>query len=154
MLQRISGQNWEVAGKWQMLMKGITNSVIPIKSCNYKCLRSNNNIITFCCTDEYFCTKIDGCSFVCCCAVLSHVWLCAAQWTVALQDHLPTEFSRQKYWSRLPFPPSEDLLYLAIKPTSVASPSFAGKYFLPLVLPNQAKDLLRNNCDFVYVLAL
>ena len=35
----------------------------------------------------------------------SRVWLCATPWTVAHQTPLSTEFSRQEYWSRLPFPP-------------------------------------------------
>ena len=34
---------------------------------------------------------------------LSHVWLFVALWTVACQVPLSMEFSRQEYWSRLPF---------------------------------------------------
>ena len=34
----------------------------------------------------------------------SHVRLCATPWTAALQAPLSTEFSRQAYWSGLPFP--------------------------------------------------
>ena len=33
------------------------------------------------------------------------------------------EFSRQEYWSRLPFPPLGDLPNLEIQPTSPASPA-------------------------------
>ena len=33
----------------------------------------------------------------------SHVRLCATLWTAALQAPLSTGFSRQEYWSRLPF---------------------------------------------------
>ena len=33
----------------------------------------------------------------------SRVWLCATLWTAALQAPLSTGFSRQEYWSRLPF---------------------------------------------------
>ena len=36
--------------------------------------------------------------------VLSHVWLFAPPWTVALQAPLSLEFFREKYWSGLPFP--------------------------------------------------
>jgi len=32
-------------------------------------------------------------------------------------------FSRQEYWSRLPFPPPGDLLKLEIEPTSPVSPA-------------------------------
>ena len=41
--------------------------------------------------------------------VLSHVWLFAALWTVAHQVFCPWDFSRQKYWSGLPFqnPPGD-----------------------------------------------
>ena len=39
------------------------------------------------------------------------------------------EFSRQGYWSRLPFPPPGDLLNPVIKPTSLASPALAGWFF-------------------------
>ena len=37
----------------------------------------------------------------------SHVWLFA--WTVVLQAPLSMEFSRQEYWSGLPWPPPGDL---------------------------------------------
>ena len=36
--------------------------------------------------------------------LLSLVWLFATPWTVTFQAPLSMEFSRQKYWSRLPFP--------------------------------------------------
>ena len=39
-----------------------------------------------------------------CAQLLSHVWLFAATQTVACQAPLPMEFSRQGYWSGLPFP--------------------------------------------------
>ena len=46
--------------------------------------------------------------------MLRNVWLFAAQWTVACQTS--TEFSRQEYWSGLPFPTPGDLLNSGIKP--------------------------------------
>ena len=43
--------------------------------------------------------------YVCMCVcVFSHVWLFGTPWTVACQVSLSMEFSRQKYWSGLPFP--------------------------------------------------
>ena len=42
---------------------------------------------------------------------LSHVWLFATPWTVAYQDPLSIEFSRQEYWSGLPFPSPEESVY-------------------------------------------
>jgi len=41
-------------------------------------------------------------------------------WTIACQAPLPMEFSRQEYWSGLPFPPPGVLLDLGIKPGSPA----------------------------------
>ena len=42
--------------------------------------------------------------------------LCAIPWTVAHQAPLTMEFSRQEYWSRLPFPSPGDLPDPGIKP--------------------------------------
>ena len=56
--------------------------------------------------------------------VLSHSPF-ATLWTVAHQIPLPMKFSRQEYWSGLPFPTSGDLPDLRIKPTSLASPALA-----------------------------
>ena len=39
-----------------------------------------------------------------CVCVLSHVQLFATPWTIACQASLSMEFSRQEYWSGLPFP--------------------------------------------------
>ena len=39
----------------------------------------------------------------------SHVWLFVTQWTVARQAPLPMGFSRQAYWSGLPFPSPEGI---------------------------------------------
>ena len=49
---------------------------------------------------------------------LSHVRLFATPWTVAYQAPLSMEFSRQEYWSGLPFPSPEDLLDPRVKPGS------------------------------------
>ena len=38
-------------------------------------------------------------------------------------------FSRQEYWSRLPFPSPGDLPDPGIKPTSLESPALAGEFF-------------------------
>ena len=50
----------------------------------------------------------------------SRVCLFATPWTVAHQALLSMEFSRQEYWSGLPFPPPEDLPDPGIEPTSLA----------------------------------
>jgi len=38
-------------------------------------------------------------------------------------------FSRQEYWSRLPFPIPGDLPNRGIKPMSLTSPALAGRFF-------------------------
>ena len=43
-------------------------------------------------------------SIVTYCYLLSRVWLFATSWTVACQVPLSMGFSRQEYWSGLPFP--------------------------------------------------
>ena len=48
----------------------------------------------------------------------SHVRLFMTPWTVALQAPLSMGFSRQEYWSGLPFPPG-DLPDLWIKPMTL-----------------------------------
>ena len=53
---------------------------------------------------------------VCVCA-LSHVRLCTTLWTVACQVSLSMEFSRQEYWSGLPFLTPRDFpLTLGLNP--------------------------------------
>ena len=54
----------------------------------------------------------------------------ATPWTVACQAPGSTEFSRQEYWSGLPFPTPGDLPDQGIKPKSLASPALAGRIFI------------------------
>ena len=58
--------------------------------------------------------------------VLSHVQLFVTPCTVAHQAPLSMEFSRQEYWSALPFASPGDLPYPGIKPES---PILAGRFF-------------------------
>ena len=44
-------------------------------------------------------------------------------WTIAHQALLSVEFSRQEYWSGLPFPPLGDLLNPGIEAVSPVSPA-------------------------------
>ena len=55
----------------------------------------------------------------------SHVRLYVAPRTVALQAPPPMGFSRQEYWSGLPFPPPGDLPDSGIEPSS---PAWAGRF--------------------------
>ena len=50
----------------------------------------------------------------------------ATLWTVAHQATLSMGFSRQEYWSGLPFPSPEDLPDPVIKPVS---PALVGRFF-------------------------
>ena len=52
--------------------------------------------------------------------LLSCVQLFATLWTVAHQAPLPTGFSRQEYWSGVPFPSPGDLPNPGIEPRSPA----------------------------------
>ena len=47
--------------------------------------------------------------------MLSHVWFFVTPWTVAHQAPLSMEYSRQEYWSGLPFPSPGDLPHPGIK---------------------------------------
>ena len=58
--------------------------------------------------------------------LLSHVQLFETPWTVAHQAPLSMGFTKQDYWSELPFPSPEYLLDLWIKPMS---PALAGRFF-------------------------
>ena len=58
--------------------------------------------------------------------LLSCVQLCVIPWTVAHKAPLSMRFSRQEYWSRLPFPSPGDIPDPEIKP---ASPALAGRFF-------------------------
>ena len=61
--------------------------------------------------------------------MLSHVQLFVTSWTVAHQARLSMGFSKQKYWSGLSFPSPRDLPEPGIKLMSLASPTFAGRFF-------------------------
>ena len=49
--------------------------------------------------------------------------------TLTCQAPLSVGFSRQEYWSELPFPPPGDLPNPGIKPASLMSPALAGGFF-------------------------
>ena len=69
--------------------------------------------------------------------ILSHfspVRLCGTLGTAACQAPLSMGFSRQEYWSGLPFPSPADLPDLGIKPESVMSPPLAGGFFITSAL--------------------
>ena len=78
----------------------------------------------------YVCVCVCVCVYVCVCVSPVSTWsdglvarscqTLATLWTVALQGPLSMEFSRQKYWSGLPFSSSGDLPNPGIEPRSPA----------------------------------
>ena len=77
-------------------------------------IRFQQVCLTECFSRVYMCV----CVCVCVCVLLSHVRLFATPWAVARQPPLSMGFSRQGYWSELPFPSPEDLPDPGIKPWS------------------------------------
>ena len=66
-----------------------------------------------------------------CMSMLSCVWLFVTWQTVARQGPLSVGFSRQEFWSGLPFPSQGDLPKPGTEPASLASPALAGGFFTP-----------------------
>ena len=60
---------------------------------------------------------------------LSRVRLFATLWTIAHQVPLSMRFSRQEYWSGLPYPPPGGLPHQETEPRSLTSPALAGGFF-------------------------
>ena len=61
--------------------------------------------------------------------MLSHVQLFETPRTLDRQAPLSLGFSRQEYWSGMPFPPPGDLPNSEIEPESLAAPALAGRFF-------------------------
>ena len=68
--------------------------------------------------------------------MLSHVQLFSIPWTVALQAPLSMGFSRQEYWSGVPFLLPGDLSDPGIQTASLASPALAGGFFILTTEPS------------------
>ena len=81
-------------------------SMTMIKKITVKYIKRNNNLTHFCC-----------------------VWLFMMPWTLAHQVFLSMGFSRQEYWTGLPFPPPGDLLDPGNKPEFLTSHALAGRFF-------------------------
>ena len=93
-----------------------------------------------CCCSQLMPLCVCECVCVCACLYLSHVQLLVIPWTVAHQALLAMEFSRQKFWSGLPFPSPADLPDPGIEPGSsvlqVDSLHQANACLLPCALSN------------------
>ena len=66
------------------------------------------------------------CLIVCCCSVAKLCLTLCNPWTVAHQPPLSMGFSRQEYWSGLPFPSPEDFPHPGMEP---AFPALIGGFF-------------------------
>ena len=73
--------------------------------------------------------------------VLCNVWLFVTLWTVAHQAPLSIGFSRQEFWSGLPFPTPGGLPDLGIQPLFPVSPELAGGF---LTIEPPGKPLQEN----------
>ena len=60
----------------------------------------------------------------------NHVRLFVTLQTIVHQAPLSMGFSRQEYWSGLPFSPSGDLLDPGIEPVSLMSSALAGGFYI------------------------
>ena len=82
---------------------------------------------------ERNCNGLDeglGCVHFCACTQsLSRVQFFVTPLAVAHQASLPMEFSRQEYWSGLPFPSPGDLANPGIKLLSSVFPALASGFF-------------------------
>ena len=68
-------------------------------------------------------------------------------WTIALHAPLSMGFSRQEYWSGLPFPPPEDPPNPGIEPVPPVSPAFAGRFFTTEPLGKPKESTSCDKCD-------
>jgi len=76
----------------------------------------------------------------------SRVQLFAILWSIVCQAPLSMGFSRQEYWSGLPFPSSGDLPDPGMEPVFLTSPALAGRFFLPLAPPGKPINSNLNSC--------
>ena len=108
----------ERKGLWDFYFFSIVCCYIPNKMAKEVSFLHNNSMSS---NDQSIShIKMQVCVCVCVCAracaractkSLSHVPLFATLWTVAHQSPLSMGFSRQEYWSGLPWTPSGDLSY-------------------------------------------
>ena len=83
--------------------------------------------------------------------LLIHVRLSVTPWAVAHQAPLSMEFSRQEYWSGLPFPTPGDLPHPGTESKSLASPALVGRFFTtappgkPLSCPQAQLNFIRES---------
>ena len=111
-------------------------SQLSLHLCSWQHIHKNQNV------QATQCPSVDGwinrmwsihtIEYLCVCL---HAHTCAQPcltvipWTIALQAPLFMGFSRQEYWSGLPFPSPGDLPNCGTEPSSLMSPALAGRFF-------------------------
>ena len=95
------------------------------------------------------CIRASQVALLYCAHLLSRVWLFVTPWTIALQAPLSMGFSRQEYWSGLPFPNLGDLPHPGIQPVSLVSSALAGMFFTT-VPPGKQPELSGEVMGIVY----
>ena len=71
----------------------------------------------------------------------SHVQHFVTSWIVAHQAPLSMGFSKQEYWSGLPFPSPVDLPDPGIEPASLMSPALASRFFTTSTTQEASRQL-------------
>ena len=113
-------ENFRERGAWQITVHGVMKSQTQLK-----------RLSTYTCTVRLsfwsqlqppFLGEVLNSYSLMCSYSLMYVCVC----TVCCQSPLFMEFSRQEYWSRLPFPPPGDLPHLRTEPVS---PALSGGFF-------------------------
>ena len=82
-----------------------------------------------------------------CVQLLSHVLLFETPWAVACQAPLTRRFSRQEYWSRLPFSTPGDLPDSGVEPLFLVPPALAGRFTITMP-PSKMRALLVESLGF------
>ena len=72
-------------------------------------------------------------------------------WTVACQAPLSMEFSRQEYWSELPYPPAG---YLPNPGIETRSPTLHVEESTPPEPPGKPKQRLEEHKEFIFISSL
>ena len=79
----------------------------------------------------------------------------ATLWTIACQAPLSMGFSKQEYWSGLPWPPPGSLPHPGIESVSLRSPALASRFFTSTAfwkaLKCDAKLFIFYNCENMHI---
>ena len=78
---------------------------------------------------------------VCVCILSPSPTLCNPM-NCSHQAPLFMRFSRQKYWSGLPFPPLRNFPNPGLKPTPLVAPALAGRFFSPSTTQEACESIM------------